>query len=589
MHKATRHIVEVCSNIRSPDGQPWTVRLGPRTLLLGPPESGKTRTLNAIELALTGRASEVLFRDATSESLLAALVPPNVDIAYANVKFDDGTEALWSMAIVDGKPKRASRELPEWLNLATTTSIFPVRAVQEALLMGVDACTRFFLGALSLKMTTADVRSGFDEEDLVAFDEVSNALYDAGTLPEDPTLWPSAVRDEAAKQERALAAEYKALRRTLDGMHNIVEVTPSEVDAARARMEKATDGSDDGVDYASLRRALTTYRASVIKIEELTGLIEHNEKVACTLVVVPPDNDIIADLEAVERTIVLSLKYADGPIVECLCCGAIPDFSSTLEERRADTLTLLAAKRKEMRAAEQAWRTATEVVHRSQEALPLLHSQLSLASNAMRNAAKELVDAGFNPEGTDFEDFEAPPNDEARAASEAYALVQSGKALWDQALDLRGRAAAASKGAATMKSLVEACNSRVADLFGRAVGAFETAVSRYLAEGETARVVRDLGGLDSFVLARAKDGIIHTASTGSVGARLLMAAAAAICEHAEFGVIVPPDKAMSAEVLREAMKALDKAPIQVVLQSVVRPAGKMWKDWTIVELGEVTP
>ena len=98
-------------------------QLGRKTLILGRNGAGKSAILNSIEVAGSGRASDVAGRATLAKDAdLFMLAPPGADKVWATARFSGGGAAEWALE----KGKRAKR---------TGTPIsFPLRDVQDALL-----------------------------------------------------------------------------------------------------------------------------------------------------------------------------------------------------------------------------------------------------------------------------------------------------------------------------------------------------------------------------------------------------------------------------------------------------------------------
>jgi len=104
-------VKEVTTNIKSPDGSSRTHTLGKHTLLVGPNESGKSAIAEAVQLALTGSASGMLYRNKPIKSgtQLAVLRPEGCEAVFAQVQMDDGESAEWTLE--EGKrPNRSGVE-----------------------------------------------------------------------------------------------------------------------------------------------------------------------------------------------------------------------------------------------------------------------------------------------------------------------------------------------------------------------------------------------------------------------------------------------------------------------------------------------
>ena len=92
-------ILKVTSNIKSPDGSPWTRELGKLNLLVGPNESGKSAVAEAVQLAVSGSAYGLFFRSnqVKTGNQLVDLGPGGDKEIFAEVEFEDGTTSRWEM------------------------------------------------------------------------------------------------------------------------------------------------------------------------------------------------------------------------------------------------------------------------------------------------------------------------------------------------------------------------------------------------------------------------------------------------------------------------------------------------------------
>ena len=134
-----RKLVRIKSNIKSPGGAPWEHELGDYNLLLGPNESGKSAVAEAIQLALTGSAYGLFFRNAQVKagnqlSELGAI--DTVDL-YAHAVFDDGTTSEWNMAA--GKRPTLT---------GTGGETLPIGELRTALAGSAQKARAFFLARL---------------------------------------------------------------------------------------------------------------------------------------------------------------------------------------------------------------------------------------------------------------------------------------------------------------------------------------------------------------------------------------------------------------------------------------------------------
>jgi len=92
-------VKEITTNIKSPDGNSRTYELGKYTLLVGPNESGKSAIAEAVQLALTGSAFGMLYRNKPIKAgnQLSVLKPEGTEVVYSQAVLDDGGTAEWTL------------------------------------------------------------------------------------------------------------------------------------------------------------------------------------------------------------------------------------------------------------------------------------------------------------------------------------------------------------------------------------------------------------------------------------------------------------------------------------------------------------
>ena len=99
--------LELITNIKSPDGEPYSVSLGKNTLIWGENEANKSAIVEALQLARTGAAYGLAFKTSPVKKgpPLNALIPFGQTHAFSEVSLDDGEKCRWILE--NGKnPKR---------------------------------------------------------------------------------------------------------------------------------------------------------------------------------------------------------------------------------------------------------------------------------------------------------------------------------------------------------------------------------------------------------------------------------------------------------------------------------------------------
>ena len=114
---------KITTNIKSPDGLSRTTELGKHTLLIGPNESGKSTIAEAVQLALTGSVSGILYREKAVKStqFLGRLMPEGSESVDAKAELDDGGVARWSLTA--GKTPKSSGQVGHTLPITELKSL----------------------------------------------------------------------------------------------------------------------------------------------------------------------------------------------------------------------------------------------------------------------------------------------------------------------------------------------------------------------------------------------------------------------------------------------------------------------------------
>lgn len=217
------YVTKITTNIKSPDGQPYTVDLGKNTILIGDNETGKSAIAEAVELSRTGSAFGLLYRDKPVKDggLLSALIPPEADEASAKAELDDGRTCHWVLP----RGKRPTREGPNGVGL----SVAEIRAVLSG---SEETKTKFFWARL------------VEPKDAKLFQRVRvpDALHEAlrQVLPPDSgELCLTSLYEKVSKTVRDHAAQEKASRIGLGFLGSLRDVSEDEILGLWDTLERA--------------------------------------------------------------------------------------------------------------------------------------------------------------------------------------------------------------------------------------------------------------------------------------------------------------------------------------------------------------
>ena len=133
------------------------VVIGDKTVIVGPNGSGKSTIVNAIELALTGRASDIAGRtEVAREADLLSLAPAGAKQVYAEVEFDGGETARYAAEGTTAKAKKAVVARPDFV---VPEAALPLRTLREALLGSATTARKYLLSKVSGGTDRSDVRA----------------------------------------------------------------------------------------------------------------------------------------------------------------------------------------------------------------------------------------------------------------------------------------------------------------------------------------------------------------------------------------------------------------------------------------------
>lgn len=137
------YAIEVVSTLKSPDGLPYTVPLGKNTILIGNNESGKSAIAESIQLARTGSAFGLLYRDKPirASNLLSALIPNKSDSAQVSVLLKNGEVCKWDLS----RGSSAVRAGP-------TGTVLSVAEIHSVMAASLETKVKFFWDCMLYKI-----------------------------------------------------------------------------------------------------------------------------------------------------------------------------------------------------------------------------------------------------------------------------------------------------------------------------------------------------------------------------------------------------------------------------------------------------
>jgi tetratricopeptide (TPR) repeat protein len=169
-------------------------------------------------------------------------------------------------------------------------------------------------------------------------------------------------------------------------------------------------------------------------------------------------------------------------------------------------------------------------------------------------------------------------------AEENYRRLTERVGAHAQHQKLQGHIATLAQSAEKWKALSVVLDSLVKDFVDAGMLKLMVRVQRYLAESDVFGMKLTKSDCQIGFL---RDNTLITALSGAEWARLLVAIACA-CAGSGTPVIIPEERMWDRETLGATMRALSKAPCQVILTSTEKPKGKLPAGWSVVEVDPQT-
>jgi len=556
------YVKHVASNVKSADGLMWDVELGPKTLIVGPNGRGKSRIVNAIELALTGRASDVAGRvDVAREADLLALAPGRKANVYAEVLLSSGETVHFGVEYVgEGKARKADHDVPDWF---AKEQLLPVRAVREAMLGSADTACRAFLGwAGAVDTDLKTMLAPSLHAALTRLQTLNPGVTDAGTL------------EQAARRRKLDAnATVKALESTSRASPTVMRPTTADIERAQEAVKQAREvlvraQSAQMTKNAQQRKAQLESTVEALRPEhdQARALLTQWEAHVAFLPKPSSFSDVASQLMAL---LTFTVEGRDG---DCLLCGAEPG-AAHLAHRKAELESLFASQR----GMAEKYASATRSLAAAQAAELDVRTRLQYAEHALADM-RDVVGSADAP------DYLTASTACDAAESTLRGLVSAEQA-WSSAMSVMSQLDTAKQEAATWKALEEALGQAGRLQLSGALQSFSARVQGFLPATDQFGMLLSEGAREVFHAGFVRDGALHTALSGAEWARLTLAMASAILPaNAQFAVLTPEERAFDPKTLAAVLKALSNCPHQVILTSPIAPAGKLPAGWTLVEL-----
>lgn len=569
MSSKSSHVVWVTHNLKG-GGE---AKLAQRTLIVGPNGSGKSAIINAVELALTGKASDIAGREVVAQAgALATLA--NGSGAWAEAHLDDGSRARWEVKRKGTKLSRPKRD--------GRAGIVPLREVVASLTGSADKARKFLLQHVCEGLDNRAIVTRLDQDQLSRYQRLTNGVLS----PIDNLL---AVEDLAGKRGReanklAQGAEVTE-EATAVGLQR--QPTEGEVYEAHQRLQEAETAHGEATTLvATLQAAQRGPGAAPVdvqsQIDQLdAALVECRAERAQTQAVL---DALPLDTNAINRKLLMDIiklmrtQWTEGP---CLACGTDFDrqhwqvHAASVEAAVRQGQEKMASRELERRTLGARVMELQSLAQRAQAKLSGLRASLGDQRPLLAVPDMSLEEAQSAQNATLVE---------RDAAQSAYMELREGRACWERVSRARDSRRQAEREAEGWVHLQKVCKTLIEELVEDAIATFVNRVQRHLHKDDTFGLRLEKS---SVRYGLVNEGTLHTALSGAEWARISAALAAACTpDDAEVAVLVPEDRAWDPKTLKRVLQGLSDYRGQVLLATTVKPFRGVPAGWTMIEVGE---
>ena len=555
------------------------VNLGPKTLIFGENEGGKSSVRRSLELALATFASDMQGRDEVAKHVeLLQLATPGQELR-AEAFISDGSVArvrIIDKAQKSGKGKKSSTVEEETRPPCVTADVFPLRGLRAAVLGKAETARKFFLTKTAQTVTREDIMArlptSLHADYLTTVRAVSTSTLETEV---DKLLM---VLERATKRVSESSSDAKGKDAAAIELGQGLAPPPTEesmkgaralVIDAEAALELAIAVASRGQTLAAMQSRLSQAQAQLQANQGLHAQwATHLQNLRHQKSQLPASASLAPERKALLDAMLLlkSAGYA--------CCGSF-EGSSGYARMEMDNVAGLAAQHAQVDTALQ------------QAASTLMGIDAALASG---QAVINSCQMPALPEASPYTVEQARSMaDIARVQLQRF---EETKAAWDSTRRVTEGKIASEKQAAGWKQLVDACTEVVRQVLDAGIKGFEERVQLHLPESYKFGLRLHDGGREvcQFGLwtppALSGEPFLRTTLSGVQSAQV-MCAMAVVCgpaDPAKLSVIIPEERAYDAHHLAQAMEAFARAPQQIILESPIRPT-YVPEGWTVVERG----
>ena len=215
------------TNLKSPDGSQYLLRLAPKICIVAPNESNKSAIAEALQLAMSAQAAGVSFKakPVKQDPQLAAMIPWGQDRGYSEVQWSDGTRSSWSLK-AGTRPVHTGHKM----------GVLPLADVRAALQGNDTTRARFLYNWLCTPVEARYLSANLRSVMLTTLAEVSQKAAAGDAAP----VHLGDLVGLIGSEKRKAAKSAQALESLLGGLGTIREVSDAELDGRREQYLRAT-------------------------------------------------------------------------------------------------------------------------------------------------------------------------------------------------------------------------------------------------------------------------------------------------------------------------------------------------------------
>lgn len=529
------YVERIITNLKTPDGKPKTVEMGPKTLIVGPNGSGKSSIQQSLQLALVGSADDLLGRDGVKDNgLLMSMV--SAERLSIHAKLNSGEDYIFT-AKDGGRPAHD----------AGAPAMLPLQEVREVLEGSPATARKAFLAWAASSITAGDIEEMVPAVYAAKFGDISRSVG-RGKAPVDALL---ASLEYVGKRQRDATKEASGAEALLASLTSDLDVCPTEEDINGAKWQMDLLAKRT----AAVQEACRREEALLLKAQTL------GEKLKTPVLPAAPQPN------AFEQRFYSSMAYAASFAVE-KGIESCPLCSSAVGKAHIE---MCGAFYQQQAAAMVAPRPAAPSIDREH-----IKAQIEEIMGEMESL-KELV-------AMDATALQAL----AQSAQEEYLRLRNLADRWSSLKKARDTASEMAIESETYKGMKKELEGIVAGLLKRVADAFVARVQAFLPGDWKFGLQLVDGDKEVFRLGLMAGKKLRAALSGAEWATVTCALAMAISTNAGADqpvLVMPEDRGWDAGTLANVLAAWGAFTGQVVIGTTTKPK-KVPTGWTVIDLSK---